>query len=351
MARTFSKKIRRYLSADPLHKTLAIVSAVFLSLMSLSGVGLAVKAPYYENVYYEGSMPQSAPPQSIGAILDRVAEQSDTIIAIYGETKTMWVADTIQNEKRTSYVIHPVTGDFIAPFEALAVFDFVRTLHTRLLLDDRGRAFTFLASLCMVILCITGIQKLARKKGGYKKIFRPTPSDTVSKKLHTTVGIFVGIPLFILGFTGAYTAVQSIFKIQYETVITGDLFESNPDNNTPEQKKSYGQMASLQTLSVRDIKTVTLPAPDDAFDVITITMADKIIYLDQYTGDVLSTELYRPMGRIHNVMLTIHRTNDFWLWLIIWMISALCVPLFIITGFIVLINRKRPKRKPKKPIG
>ena len=345
--RKISKRIRRFMSSDKLHRTLAIVSGVFLLLMSISGFGLGIKAFYYDRVYPINPNP-STEHMAVGTLLDTITQNSQTVIAVYGETKTLWVADVMDTTERkspTSYVINPMTGDFIAPFERVPIFDTLRSLHTRLLLDDRGRAFSFFASLCMVILCITGLQKLARKKGGYKKIFRPTPSDTPSKKWHTTVGIFVGLPLFILGFTGSYTAVQSIFKIDYAMVIKGDIFESNPTHQ--QQQKPYGQMPLLQELDLQNIKTITLPVPDDELDVITINMTDKTLYLDRYTGAFLSSESYRPMGRIHTLMTTIHQTNEFWLWLVLWMISALSVPMFIITGTIFLMNRKRPKRKKK----
>ena len=341
--RKISKKIRRFFSADKLHRTLAIVSGIFLVLMSISGFGLGLKSFYYDRVYYDAQNLQTEP-LAVGALLGAVAQQSDTLVAVYGETKTLWVADIMDGTEQVSYVVNPATGQIIAPFERVPAFDDLRALHTRLLLDDRGRAFSFFASLCMVILCITGIQKLARKKGGYKKIFRPTPSDNLSKKMHTTVGIFVGVPLLILGFTGSYTAVQSIFKIDYEMVVTGDTFESDP-NQKPNQK-SYGQMAILQGLNLQDIKTITLPDPHDELDVITVSMPHKTIYLDRYTGAFLSSESYRPMGRIHTLMTTLHQTNEFWLWLVLWMLSALSVPMFIITGtMFLMVGKKRPKRK------
>ena len=346
--RNMYKTIRRAFSADNFHKIPALVSGIFLLLMSLSGFGMGTKAFYYEKTYYDTLLPSHKDYQPVGALLDTIAGQTDTMIAIYGETKTLWVADVMRDNIRQSYVFHPVTGQFVAPLERADIYETLRTIHTRLLLDDAGRAFTFFASLCMVVVCLSGIKKLSRKKGGMTKIFRPTPSDTIAKKWHTTAGVFVGLPLFILGFTGAYTAVQSVFKIQYETVLAGDLFESDP-KNAP-NKKSYGQMPTLQTLDLRDVKTITLPAQDDEFDVITITTANQMIFLDQYTGDILSTETYRPMGRIDNVMSTIHQTNDFWLWLIIWMVSALCVPMFLITGIVFLMTKKRPKKKPKQAI-
>ena len=343
--RTMRKTIKRALSADNLHKIPALVSGIFLVLMSLSGIGMGVKAFYYETVYYDTMLPAHKDYQPVGVLLDQIATQTDAIIGIYGETKTLWVADVIRDGERVSWVFHPVTGQLLAPLERAEIFDFLRTLHTRLLLDDTGRAFTFFASLCMVIVCLAGVKKLARKKGGIRKIFRPTPSDTVAKKWHTTLGIFVGIPLFILGFTGAYTAIQSVFKIQYETVIAGDGFESNPQN-APLQRP-YNQMPPLQTLDLRDVKTITLPAIDDEFDVMTITTATQMIYLDRYTGDILSTETYSPLGRVDSLMSTIHQTNDFWLWLFIWMVSALCVPVFLGTGILFIMGKKRPKRKPK----
>ena len=349
--RILSKKFRRIFSADNFHKIPALVSGFFLLLMSMSGVGMGMKAFYYEKMYHDSLLPAHKDDQPVGVLLDEIAGQTDAMIAIYGETKTLWVADVMRGGQRESYVFHPATGQFIAPLERAEIFDFLRTMHTRLLLDDMGRAFTFFASLCMVMVCLSGVKKLSRKKGGMTKLFRPTPTDTIAKKLHTTAGLFVGIPLFILGFTGAYTAVQSVFKIQYETVLTGDLFESNPPKTNPEganTQKSYSQMQALQTLNLRDIKTITLPAVDDEFDVITVTTDRQMIFLDQYTGAILSTETYRPMGRIDSLMSTIHQTNDFWLWLFIWMISALCVPMFLITGIVFLTTKKRPKKKSKQ---
>ena len=333
----FFKKI---IFPENTHKVFGVISALFLLVISISGFGLGVKPFYYEMLYNDGVLPTLDNTDRVADVLETLLSQSPKINNIYAETRNLWVAKIDGGADR---IINLDTMQLTEEFKPLDIFVFLEMLHTRLLLDDIGRVITVLSSICMIVLCVTGLRRLARKKNGLRNIFVETPADTMSKKIHSLLGFFSVIPLFFLGVTGAYTGIHSVFGVKHKTIMTGEMLESNPDYIN--DRITYAQMPALNNFIMADIKQVILPMGDDQYDVITVVTNTSTIYLDQYTGNVLSTESYGSLGRIEALMTWIHTTNDFWLWLMIWILGVLAVPVFVVTGIrFVMMRGKTAER-------
>ena len=152
------------------HLTLAISSALFIFIASLTGFILAFQPisnkinPY--NVADINSI-------SIAETITALENEHEEIIAINVDENDFVSASVITKDgKSTSFYINPKTGKKIGNMiQKSPVFEFATNLHRSLFLKSTGRLIIGVVSLLLFLIAVTGTILIVKRQGGLKQIF------------------------------------------------------------------------------------------------------------------------------------------------------------------------------------
>jgi uncharacterized iron-regulated membrane protein len=264
--------------------------------------------------------------------------------------------------------MNPYSGDLISLYEHRNSFFYTMfSLHRWLLAGDTGKLIVGISTSIFLFILITGIilwwpkkikkirQRITFKwNAGWKRI---------NHDLHITIGFYASVFLFVFAFTGLAWSFEWFNDAIY--AVTGT------ENKRPEPPTSHYQ--PIHQFSVDDAyeKIITLaPAsayfninlPKDSSAAIAIQVmpldpvhekASDQYFLDQYTGSLIGTALYkdRNLGqRVRGTFYPVHVGSIAGLpGRIIAFLACIAGVTFPITGVILWINRlKKEKNKQSK---
>jgi len=321
---------------------------------------------------------------------EEVIFSSDKEIARYIEDKTGKKIKSLQwplRERRiymfmskgddnSWYYLDQTTGE-ISPRSELtgsAFFAFVKELHTNLIVGEPGRWITATASLLLAIIMIgTGLYlwwprnwKILKTWRGFKSRF--TININRSKKrlnydLHSVLGFYMIIPLFLMSITGAYFIYDNEIQWVVDTITLSEE-RSNSDWTKKVRAKAPEDKEPLTIYDALDIMDELYPQYlkrnmwmytleergylSLAFQETNTVSAGPqfriFVSVDPYTGEILrdTNPNNLPMGsRISELWLLPVHFGEFGglITRIIWFAGGLMPTLFLITGFIMWKNR------------
>ena len=322
-----------------IHKALAIISFIFIFLMSLAGIGLG-----YESVYYRGVYGDYSPYDSVlvGDVMQAVQQNApnEPIIRIYTPARGVWVVDWQNGDSQT---FHPITAVPLYSFEKNGIFEVISSIHTHVFLGKVGKYITVTSSLFLILIIFTGFMRAIKKQGGWRFLLRWNRTDSISGQLHTIGGIIVSVPILILASTGFATGVLYLANIEPSLISQGD-FESTPDNTFI----GYANMPALQKFRLQDVDEITFPMFDDVYDIITISTNGDSLYFDRYSGVQVGADKQSIFGKTVLILKMLHRTNQNTVWMGIWFIATVAICILGITGGIMYLRRWDKNVYPKQ---
>ncbi len=321
-----------------IHKTLAIVSFLFIFIISLAGIGLGYESVYYRSQYGDYSTYGSV---LVGDVMDAVsAESSDVpITGIFSPARGVWVVDWEDGNRKT---IHPITGVTLDDFQKNGIFESISLIHTQVFLGKIGKYITVISSLLLVIISVTGFIRAVQKQGGWRRLLQINRRDSLMGQLHTLGGIVVCVPIIILASTGFSTGVLYLLKYEPQMISVGDL-ESDPDKTFV----GYANMPLLQQLQLQDVQEIVFPIYDDAYDIISVQTSDKILYLDRHDGTEVGSDSLSTAGKVVATLRVLHTTNQNLVWMFIWFVASVAICVLVVTGGVILIRRWDRQKYPK----
>ncbi len=321
-----------------IHKAFAVLSFIFIFMMSLAGIGLGYESVYYRMQYGDYTKYTSV---QVGDVMQAVAEEAkDTPInTIFSPARGVWVVDLDNGQRKT---IHPITGVLLDDFVKNPIFETISFIHTNVFLGKIGKYITVISSLFLLIISVTGFIRAYEKQGGWRRLLNINRRDSVTGQLHTIGGIIVCIPIMILSSTGFTLGVVHLVNYQPKLISVGDL-ESNPENTFV----GYDNMPILQQLRLQDVKEITFPLYDDEYDIISIRTKYKTTYLDRYQGTQVGADRLPSIGKVLVTLKILHETNQNPLWMFVWFLASVTICVLVVTGGIILIRRWDGQKYPK----
>lgn len=305
-----------------LHRWPALIAAVFMIMLSVSGAMLSV-FPALERV----TMPAIQPQQSVAelATLAKTAHPSLEQIrrAPSGKITVWW----FEGNTPASAVFDPVTGKDMGSADPNALEQWLINFHRALFLDDTGRIVMAMAALAMLILALSGSVLLTRRVGGLRHWFTPQKGP-FSARFHTEIAR-LAVPILVL------SAVTALWM----TAANFDLLP-NDEANPAFPKAVSGQTGIAPALiptflatPVAALRDLTFPA--EAADVYTLTTGQGMHYIDQGTGAELSFAAPGPWAQIYGWIYLLHTGQGASLWGLVLGLIALSVPVLAVTGTLI----------------
>ncbi|RZF60079.1 PepSY domain-containing protein [Sphingobacterium corticibacterium] len=323
------------------HLALAIISSLFLLILSVTGVILAIgavgektqgyKVPDFDKINLAQSIPALCEVYSEITELTVDHNQFTTIEAFDGEGNAM-----------KGYV-DPRTGALLGEIKPQS--DFIQwniALHRSLFLKEPGRIIVGVVSFLLLLITISGIVLIAKRQQGLRNFFAKINKDFFSQYFHVVSGRVFLIPVLMLALTGTH-----LFMVRVGLAGGENRTIDHLSTEDVEQKALVDFPVFQQTL-LADVEKIEFPfMPDDPDEFYVLKLKDRELYVHQITGEIVEETRYPYSLLLEKLSFDLHtgRTNA--IWAVILGFASLNILFFIYTGFAITFRRKGTKVKNK----
>ncbi|GGG39152.1 NADPH flavoprotein [Dokdonia pacifica] len=326
------------------HLVLAISSALFLIIASITGIILAFEPisnsiqPYVVNNLHE---------ISLGETIQTLKNEYDEVLEFEVTPSDFVIASVItkDGESQTGY-IDPITGKILGEVKERApIFSFTTNLHRSLFLKSIGRFFIGLVSLLLCLIAVTGLLVLAQRQGGFLKLYTKVQERNFNQRYHVILGRWLLYPILILAITGVYLSAE-----KFSLLPESDL-QHHWDVDGTENKPSLDliDFPIFKQTSLNEVRKITFPFSEDTEDYYEVALLDKELFIHQYNGAVVS-ELTYPFVRVASQLsFRLHTGQGSVLWSLVLLVASMSILFFIYSGIAMTLKRSK-KSKSEKPI-
>lgn len=332
-----SKPLCSTASLRKIHSLTTLLAAVFILILTLSGVLLAI-SPISESV--KSMLVYSGSERDIS--LARLAENSiahypnaeQIVRSATGQVVVYYMAD---NGDFAADIINPLTGQSIAPYgDSPSLLNEVRYFHRSLMLGDVGRMLVGIVSGLLLVILISGIPLLAKFLGGWKRLFKPLKGSPASC-LHGFLARIVLLPLLLSSLSGVYLSL-----VRFEYLSGGELLEPDyPAEISVAKHLPVQSLQALQAVHVAELRELRFPYPDDPEGLFFVHTEKGMGYVDPVTGQWLNFQPHTGANKIYAFVYALHTGEGLW-WLVIFLaLAALLTPVLLYTGIKIWWRRRQ----------
>ncbi len=277
---------------------------------------------------------QSITTQTLATTLEIISQHTKNIEKVTVTDYNQIIVEHRDNGKLVQTYFDITTGDPLNDVIQSTFYRRLKSFHRSLWLNDTGRWLVLFSALTLLTLCITGLNLVARRQGGWRGILMPARGNGLVK-WHTILGQLCILPLLIMSVSGIYLAL-----VTFNLLPSGQVSPLYPESELELTPVPVWQLPAFKTLPLREVKSLTFPIPDDWFDVYVLRTHSEYHFHDQFTGRKLSQQDYPPSMILKLWMLTLHSGKGAPLWAAVLGICSLCIPIFSITGFVLWLKKR-----------
>nr|WP_321223300.1 PepSY domain-containing protein [uncultured Psychroserpens sp.] len=318
------------------HLILALISSIFIVLASVTGMILAFE-PISNQLQPYGFDTDITVSKTIKNLTNRY----DEIITIETDENDFIIASVITKEGESdTFYINPNTGEKVgALIEKDPIFSFATNLHRSLFLKSTGRFIVGFVSFLLILMALSGVVLIIKRQGGLHRYFSKVVNENVQQYYHVILGRWLLIPILIIALTGVYLSLEK-FSLLPETKI-----HHNYSNNFSSEiaHTSTSDFEIFNTLKISEIKRLEFPFSDDIEDYFFVTLKDKELLINQYTGAIVSEQEYPLVKIMSQLSLFLHTGQGSVLWSAVLFFVCLALLFFIYSGFAMTLKRTKKR--------
>lgn len=324
------------------HLALAIVSSLFLLILSVTGVILAIgavdeKAQGYKVDKFDDITLAQSLPELWGTYSE--------IIELTVDHNQFVTIDAFDEEGNTlKAFIDPRTGASLG--EVRPQSDFIQwniALHRSLFLKETGRIIVGVVSFLLLLITISGIVLIAKRQQGLRNFFAKINKDFFSQYFHVVSGRFFLIPILLLALTGTH-----LFLVRMG--LTGGESQSveHTLGGDDTEQVALADFPVFQQIRLADVEKIEFPfIQDDPEEFYVLKFKDRELIVNQVTGAVVEESRYPYSLVLEKLTLDLHTGRTSAIWAIILGFASLNILFFIYTGFVITFRRTGTKVKNK----
>lgn len=323
------------------HLTLALSSAVFLFILSLTGIVLAFEpiGQKLQNNPSANDFPEQNVAQTIALLTSRYSE----VLSITVDANGFVLASVITDKgELKDFYIHLKTGEKTGePKEKSELIEFATNLHRSLFLKSWGRFFVGLNSFLLFLIAFTGLVLIVKRQQHIKYFFNKIVKENFLQFGHIYLGRLALIPLLVITLTGVYLSL-----LRFEIIPSVSLSHKvNFQNTTTPPKLVRQVIPAFINTPLKEIRALEFPFSDDPTDYYTLSLHKKEILVNQYTGEVLSELKYPLVELATHWSLVLHTGTGSYIWSGILILACCCIFFFMYSGFKMTLKRRNAKIK------
>jgi len=326
------------------HLVLALLSAAFLLILSVTGVILAIGAvDERANNHKVDRFDEIDLSQTIPALWEVYSEITELTVAHNGSV----AIDALDQEgNAVKAYIDPRSGEVLG--EIVPKSNFIQwntALHRSLFLKETGRIIVGVVSFLLFLITITGIILIAKRQQGLRNFFAKINRDFFAQYFHVVTGRIFLLPVLIVALTGTYLFMARIG-------LTGGESRTAQHEN-PEEEAEQVALADFpvfRQVRLADVEKIEFPfMPDDPEEFYVLKLRDREITVSQITGGIVQETRY-PYGLVlEKLSLDLHTGRTNIIWAVVLAFASLNMLFFMYTGFAITLRRGATKVKNKFP--
>ncbi|MCO7554036.1 PepSY domain-containing protein [Metapseudomonas otitidis] len=304
------------------HALPGLFAALLVMLMALSGALLALSP-----VLDQASLPRAEAPVSVAQLASKVSERFPDVEQLRQLPSGTLVVHYRRDGQALAERVDPQTGASLGAYAPSPFWRWVRELHRALLLGTPGHAGAALGALAMLVLSLSGAWLLARRMGGWRRLFAPL-KGSLMQRWHLQVARASMPVLLLTACTGLYLAAGT-----FGLVDDGSGAEPPyPELQADARPAPVAELGALQTLPLAQLRELTFPSPDNPGEPYGLSTRDGEGYVDPASGQWLGFQPYNTAHQAYEWAWRLH-TGEGLSWLAAVLgLAALGVPLMTLSG-------------------
>lgn len=326
------------------HLVLALVASAFLLVASVTGIILAFEPISHQT---QGYAKISLETVSLATAIAELRENYDEVFTLEVEPSGFVKASVLTEDFETKDLyIDPRTGQSLGEVPARPeIFSFTTNLHRSLFLKSTGRFFVGLVSLLLVLIAVTGMLLLAKRQGGFRKIFSKVQKEYFEMRYHVILSRWFFVPIIILAVTGVYLSAEK-FGLLPSTQLR---FEENATAPSQDNFEIPAEIPLFRKTMLSEVRKVDFPFSDDPEDYFRVALKEREIQVNQLTGAVVATADYPFTLLASRLSFKLHTgAGSIW-WSVVLLLASASIVFFIYSGFVMTLKRKRSIATPAMP--
>ena len=324
------------------HLALAVFSAAFLVLASVTGTILAIDAiqekttPYRVENFEEITLGETLP------ILRKAYPEITELSVDHNQFVTLEGID--QEDNDVNAYIDPRTGKTLGtPLKKSEFIQWVTALHRSLFLKETGRFLVGFISFLLALISISGFALVLNRQRGLRNFFSKVIKDYFAQYYHVVLGRLALIPILIIAVSGTYLTLE---KFNFFIAKTDAEEKTEIVKTTPISKKSTDSSVLKNTL-LADVEKIEFPFSDDPEEYYIIKLKDREIEVNQISGAIVSEKRFPMTTLLSDLSLDLHTGRASAIWAVILGIASLNILFFIYSGFAMTLKRRSSRIKNK----
>ena len=315
------------------HLALAVSSFLLLIAASVSGIVLAFEPIDQKLQEYkiQGADTISVA-QSIGNIKNNFTDIQAVTMDDNGFV-TAHITDTAGINQEI--FINPFTAEKLGkPQKQKLLFEWMTNFHRSLFLKNTGRAIVGVVSFLLILSVVSGVFLIIQRQKGIKRFFSKIEKTGFNQYNHVVFGRIFLIFILAIALSGAYLSAYRFFL---EEKKPGLVIDEN--KLTEEPLLSVESFPIFNQIKLKEVKKLSFPFSDFPEDYFTIETADKLIAVNQFTGNILAQQSFSKSYQLANFSLRWHAGRSGIVWASVLMVATFYILFFIYSGFAITLKR------------
>ncbi|QIG88860.1 FAD-binding oxidoreductase [Chryseobacterium sp. POL2] len=323
------------------HLALAILSTVFLLILSVTGVILAYDAIDEKLPHHKVENFQSL---NLAQVLPTLRENYFEIIEVKVDHNDFVTIDALDEDgKSIKGFIDPTNAKIIGEIKPKSGFiQWITALHRSLFLKETGRAIVGVVSFLLMLISISGFVLIIKRQKGLRYFFTKINKDFFSQYFHVVTGRWLLIPILVIALTGTL-----IFLVRLD-YFKGENQEIKHALKTDAKPSNLKDILFFKNTKLTDVQRIEFPfIPDDEAEPFIVHLKDRSVTVNQVTGEIISESLYPYSLVLEKINIDLHTGRTSIIWAVILGLASLNILFFIYSGFVIMFRRTRTKIKNK----
>lgn len=318
------------------HLVLAISSALFLIVASVTGIILAFE-PIVDSL--ETYAIDDLEEVSVAQTITTLQREYDEVLEVEVTASNFITASVITKEGNNEHIyIEPTTANRLGTVqEKASIFSFTTNLHRSLFLKTIGRFFVGFISLLLCFIAVTGILLLAKRQGGFLKLYTKVKEQNFEQRYHIILGRWFLIPILILASTGVYLSAEKFSLLPHDS--PNHNWNAIASETTVEMP--VAAFTVFQNLKLTEVRNIIFPFSEDAEDYYQLSLRDKEILVHQYSGEIVSEISYPFVQLASQLSIQLHTGQGSVLWSLVLLLASGSILFFIYSGFLMTLKRRK----------
>lgn len=319
------------------HLTLAISTALFILIASVTGIILAFE-PISNKINPFDVVDITS--VSIAETISALENEYKEIITINVDENNFVSASIIEKGgNNTSFYINPKTGKKIGNLiQKSPIFEFATNVHRSLFLKSTGRLIIGVISLLLFLIAVTGTILIAKRQGGFKKIFSKIIKEDFNQYYHIILSRYAFIPIIIITLTGVYLSLEKFSLLPKDTAVHEKMTQ-----NASILAGKTTDFSIFKSTKLSTIRELEFPFSNDEEDYFYLKSASKEIAINQKNGQIISEKKQDLVSLGSYYSLILHTGKGSIIWSIILLLSCFALLFFIFSGFSMTLKRRKSK--------